>query len=397
MFSRSKISLALTNTLRFFFVIGAVTVLQRYLGAHGAGQFAISLLETVWWAAILLFAPVWGAISDITGKRKPLLALSIGLTALTLPLFGYLESTAAILGLKFVMGVFSAGFPPIALALASEYGDQAHRGRNMSIFNASKSIGFIAGRLIAGALLTVLLFSQTFWALGAVGLVGLIASFFLEGDGDGTKNLDWQTLRTNIRKRLIPSRSDGVFADHGLIYLFTGIAVRKAGTLGIFSLIVVYLTQAKGISDLVMGLLLALNPATQTIFMLVFGNITDRIGRKKVFSLGFLLSIPVPLIFAYAAGPLGLAAGFILLGFSFSALASGSTAFIGDVAPDYRQAELLGFRKTAQGVAGIVGSLTAGIMASVLGYRGMLFAMAGLMALGSMIAILGTTETFITD
>lgn len=396
MFSRKKISLATTSSLRFFIIIAAVTVQQQYLGTLGASDFAISLLEAVWWAGILVFAPVWGAISDITGRRKALLAASIGLSAATIPLFGYLESTLAILTLKFIMSAFAAGFPPIALALVSEYGDQDHRGRNMSVFNSSKSLGHIAGRAGAGILLSALLFSETFWFLGAAGLLALAASFFLEKDGDGDGDLTLATIRHKVRKRLIPSRDDGIFQKNGLIYLLTGIALRKAGTIGVFSLIVVYITQVRGLPDMLMGILLALNPGTQAVFMLVFGNLADRVGRKKVFSLGFLLSIPVPLVFMIATTPLQFAAGFMLLGFSFSALASGSTAFIEDVAPSYRQAEILGFRKTAQGVAGIVGAITAGVMASILGYQGMFIAMSCLMALGFLVAHLGTTETYIT-
>jgi MFS family permease len=69
----------------------------------------------------------------------------------------------------------------------------------------------------------------------------------------------------------------------------------------------------------------------------------------------------------------------VVLGIAFSAMTTGALAFIGDVAPDYREAELMGLRSTAKGVGGVVGPVLVGGTATLAGYR-TAFALASVLA-----------------
>jgi len=272
---------------------------------------------------------------------------------------------------------------------------QRERGQNLSYYNSSQSLGWMLGRIIAGLLLGYLAFRGTYLVLALLPLLALVPLTALreahDPAGAGTP-LGWAKLKKSFLPEL---KNDRVFAQQGLWSLYLGTALRQMGIAGSFSLIFVYMLSELKIDPSLIGLITAFNAGTQFLGMIAFGRLADRIGRKRVFMLGFALSVFVPLIVALARSPGLMILGFTILGVSFSSLASGATAFIGDLAPIERQGELLGLFKTSQGFGGILGPLLAGTLASptILGFRGMFLVMAGVIFLGFLLALLKTEES----
>jgi MFS family permease len=242
------------------------------------------------------------------------------------------------------------------------------------------------GMLLAGALSGSLGFKSSYLVLAALSALSVIASLFII---EKTKN-----PKPPNGLKVIP-RFDRAFLEKGLIYLYIGISLRMLGLVGVFSLIFVYMVEELGIAPSLMGIVASLNPASQILLLIFFGRLVDRVGRKRIFVLGFLLSAFVPLIFSFANGPGLMLLGYVVLGISYSALASGSTTFVSDVAPPSRSGELLGFLHTSRGLGGIFGPLIAGALASLWGYRVMFFVLAGAVFLGFLIASLKTEESLL--
>ncbi len=76
------------------------------------------------------------------------------------------------------------------------------------------------------------------------------------------------------------------------------------------------------------------------------------------------------------------AAAFLVLGTSFSAMATGAVSFIGDVAPPEREGELMGLRSTAKAIGGVAGPPLLGAAATVSSYEAA-FAGGSLLAFGA--------------
>jgi MFS family permease len=128
--------------------------------------------------------------------------------------------------------------------------------------------------------------------------------------------------------------------------------------------------------EVVMGLLLAINPAGQSLFMLLFGRVADDAGRKPLIVAGMAGSGAFALVQSGALLPAGLypriavaALGMVVIAAAFSAMTTGALAFIGDVAPASRESELMGLRSTAKGVGGVVGPGLFGAIATVAGIQ----------------------------
>jgi len=170
----------------------------------------------------------------------------------------------------------------------------------------------------------------------------------------------------------------------GLVDLYLSTILRQMAIHGAFSLLPIYMA-ALGIPPIQMGLVTALNTLTQVGALIGFGRLADRIGRRRIFMLGFALSALTPCVFAFARHAAGMAAGYGILGLSFSSLYIGSAAHIGDRVPEERQGAMLGLYETSRGIGGLVGPLLAGAITPVLGYTGMFFTMAGIAGVGFLV------------
>lgn len=162
----------------YFCYLGAYApYFSLYLaGAGFAGGEIALILALPQFARI--FAPMaWGWLSDATGSRRGVVAVSCGLT------------TAAVGGLFFVsgllqtaltvamIGVFSAAILSIVDALAfSALGNDTHRYGPVRLWG---SVGFIAAVLATGSMLDVLPVANLLWVLCGLSLASFLIAFQL--------------------------------------------------------------------------------------------------------------------------------------------------------------------------------------------------------------------------
>ncbi len=390
---RDNLPLVTANLVRMVYLVGFAVALQLYMrNVLGASPFTVSLLESVFWAGLLIFAPLWGALSDASGRRTVFLASSILLAGATIPLFGLLSAPAEVLLLRFLFAVLASAFPPVALAAMSVDATAADRGKDVAPYHTSRAVGFLIGWGASGLAVDALGFQGAFLVFGLTGVVGFVAAVRIRGI-DTPEAVTPAAVWRKARQRWVPSRGDASLRTEGLHYLYAGIFLRKMGLVGIFSLIAIYADNVLGFAASLIGLLLALNPAAQLAFIDFFGDLADRRGRRAVYLFGFVASIPVPFLLLVAEGPAVFGAAYLLIGVSFAALIEGSTAFIGDVAPAHRQGELMGFRKSAQGLAGVIGPIIAGAVATVYGYRAMFMVLGLLIIAGAVVVWIGVGES----
>ncbi|MDD5646402.1 MAG: MFS transporter [Candidatus Bipolaricaulis sp.] len=341
---------------------GLEILVQLFLQARGAPTILISSVSSLASVGVVLGSLFWGRLSDRLGRRGLLIVTALGVvvgTGLMVPL----PSDAVVLGSAFLRAFMEIGFAAVALATVSSASAPAQRGRRLSYVSSSRSLGYAIGAVGAGVLLESLAFSRSFLAVSVLPLVAGAVLFLLPHEG------------RQQRQERVSARA--AFRSAGLTDLYVGTILRQMGTSGVYSLIYVYMASIH-ISPATMGLMSALNRISQVGAMVLFGLVVDRIGRRRVFMLGFALSVLVPLVVALSRGVTGMAVAFLLIGLTYSALYIGSTAHIGDrVAPE-QLGTMLGLFETARGVGGLVGPTVAGAIASSIGLNGMMYVMAGI-------------------
>ena len=348
-------------------------LIQLYLKDLGVQPLLISLSSSLGWMGTLLGSVFWGSLSDTRAKR-PLFYLILGGGALVIGSLSFGLPASGVLAVSFVRVFLVTGVTAIAMAIVSGMSKLKQRGRNLSYISSSRSLGFLAGSLGAGFLLEALNFRSSFLVLALLPLAALsfLPSLSESGNSEAKQRRD-STFKT--------------LAKGGLRCLYIGTVLRQMGTAGAGSLIYVYMATL-GIRAGAMGGVSALNPATQVIGMLLFGQLADRIGRKAIFLFGFGASALVPLVFAFSGNAWGMGAGYLLLGVAFSSLYVGSTAHIGDRIPANQQGALLGLFESSRGLGGVLGPLFAGAITPYVGYQGMFLTMVGVAGVGFLFVIL---------
>ena len=353
------------------------TVMAVYVGRRGS-PLAVGMVTTSYFLGLVFFAPVWGAVADITGRRRAVLVGVSALATLSILPLAVVGGVWGPIAVRTVFSAFTAGFLPVILTVVSERGGAEGRGRSIGSFNSVRSVGFTGARLFSGVLLGVLAPWAVYLVVAGVSLTATVAAAFVD---DPTPRPDVEPtiaeLATGIRERLLPAVGE---RDHlttnGLQWLYVALALRSMSWLGMASLLPIFLIAEVGASEFAMGLLLALSPVVEVGGMYAFGWAADAIGRKPLIAAGIAGHVLVGTLMAASTLPASSLLGqvtagtaLVVKGVGFSAMVAGTVAFIGDVAPIDRESELMGVRSTAKGVGGVLGPVAIGTIATVATYE----------------------------
>ena len=124
-------------------------VLPRFAEDAGASATVAGILVASFSVAQLLFAPVWGRVSDRTG-RKPVLIVSLVGTAIGSLLTGLAGSALWLLFLGRIVDGASGASVSVAQASVTDLAPPAERARLLGLLGAAFGAGFALGPAIGG-------------------------------------------------------------------------------------------------------------------------------------------------------------------------------------------------------------------------------------------------------
>jgi MFS family permease len=376
--------IAIAGVARLMGIVLLGTSMAVYIGRE-ASPFAVSLALTAFHFGLLVFAPVWGAVADITGRRRLVLVATTLFSAFALLPLAFSRAVWLQIGLRWLYAVFAAGFGSMMLTIVSERGGAGSRGRSVGFYNSVLSAGGIGGRVLVGFLLGSLLPSSMYLLVAALSVLAALAAAFVDDPTpDPDRDVALSSLLAETRRRLLPAVDEREhLTTHGLSWLYLAIVLRNMTQKGIGSVLPVFLLSevlthdftvlSRVVSpEFAMGLVLAISPTLRTLFMYLLGRVSDAFGRKPLIATGLAGAGIQAVALAASALPEVLSvrvalvvSGFVVHAITFSALTTGAVAFIGDVSPTDRESELMGLRTTARGVGGVVGPLFVGAAATV--------------------------------
>ena len=138
----------------FFVMLGfgiIIPNLAYYAEDIGATATEIALLLSIYSGMQLVFAPIWGRLSDKHG-RKPAILFGLLGNAVALVAFGLAQEYIWLFTARSAAGIASAAVLPSVMAYVADVTTSEERGRGMGLMGAAMGLGFILGPAIGGVM-----------------------------------------------------------------------------------------------------------------------------------------------------------------------------------------------------------------------------------------------------
>ena len=125
--------------------------LAYYAKEIGATTTEIAILMSIYSGMQLLFAPIWGRLSDKHGRKSAILLGLLG-NAVALVGFGFAKTYGWLFIARCGAGIASAAVLPSVMAYVADITTAEERGRGMGLMGAAMGLGFILGPAIGGVM-----------------------------------------------------------------------------------------------------------------------------------------------------------------------------------------------------------------------------------------------------
>jgi MFS family permease len=320
-------------------------ILPFFITSLGGGGTAVGLISGLREGLSSLFKLFGGYFSDKTGKRMPFV------------FFGYLFSIIA----RFSLLLSSSWYYIVGIVSLERFGKMRDAPRDAIIADSMKKQGegFGIHQMMdtVGGILGVLLVIFLFYKFGlnyrliiitaaTISLLALIPLAF---------------VKAKKEKKLKRNLFSGIKELNPKLKYF--ILVASIFTLSNFGLYMFLILRAKQLTNsfFIPLILYALFNIVWAVFTIPFGILSDKIGRKKVLLMGYVLFFLVCLGFIYNDGIIYLGALFLIYGLVYAITQSNQKAYVSDLSPQMK-ATALGLYHSVVGVVNIFAGLIAGIL-----------------------------------
>ena len=343
----------------------ATSVLPLQLARLGLGATALGAVEGVADAAAGLAKLAGGIAGQRIVRKKPWTAAGYAVTAIGTSALGFVTTMPGLIALRSAAWVGRGFRGPLRDFLVSDSVEPRFYGRAFGLERAGDMIGAVAGPLLALTLLaagvalrSVLLVAVVPGLLAAACVLALV------------KERPHDTAAAARAAALRPAMPPGYWPLVGAVLLFG---------LGDFSRSFLILAVAKTapVTDdgtaVLFGLpvlLYALHNGVSALATFPSGQLADRVGRRPVLAVGYLLGLGVNLTLALWSRSLAAVCfAFLLSGVAIAVEETVEKACVAEMLPRLSRSYGLGVLATANAVGDVVSSVGVGILWDRMGAR----------------------------
>jgi len=355
-----------------------------YAREFGVGRTAAGAVISAFAFMRLVSALGSGRLVNRIGERL-VLALGIGIVAVSSALAGLAQTYTQLLVLRGVGGVGSAMFTVSAISLLLRVVDSDQRGRATGLWQSGFLIGAIAGPAIGGPLTDISLrapffvYAVTLAAAGGIGLVFLGRTHLLDVEVDDERPAATVTLPQALR---VSGYRAALVTNLGNGWALFG--VRS-------SLIPLFVTEGIGVSPTWTGVGFFVSAAAQGGLLLWAGGFADRVGRRPAMLIGSTVATLSLVLIAASDSLAFYVVAMALFGAGSAFLSVAPSAVVGDVASGHGGTVIAAFQMSSD-LGAVAGPLVAGRLADNYSFGAAFGVTASVLAAG-LVTTFFSTET----
>jgi multidrug resistance protein len=328
-------------------------ILPLWAEQIGASPVQIGIVTASYAVAQLLFAPVWGHLSDRHGRR-PVILVSLAGSAVAALIIGFAGTLVVLLVARVLQGVAGASYAA-AQAYVADITTPKDRARGMGLIGAAFGLGFVLGPAIGAVFSSIDQRLPFFVASGLAATNFLIAYARLPESRPATGVAEAPVPRLAIVRRALSSRDLAPLVWLSFVATFAFVGMET--TFALFG------ERRFSYDPVQMGLLFTFI-GVMAVFSqgYLVGRVVERWGESRVM-VGGLVGTGLGLLLVAVSHDLWL----LLVGLAVLAVASGlvfstTTALISLAAGEREQGMVLGLSASVGGAARIGGPLLATVL-----------------------------------
>lgn len=359
---KNVIALGVTS---FFTDVSAemvLSLLPLFLSALGAGKSIIGLIEGIAGFTASVLKAVSGWISDKLQKRKILVLIGYALSTLSRPFIALAGSWVQVLGVRFLDRVGKGIRTSPRDSIIAESSEPGERGRSFGFHRMMDTAGAVVGTIMASLFLfvftkffqmeTVFQYRTIFWIAVIPGIMSVLTIIFYVKE---PKFVEHKNNLISFRKAL----------PKNFIKFLIVVAIFE---LAHFSYALFILRAAD------LGVIIPLIPIIYLVYNLFYagfampaGYLADRLGKKNILSLGYLLFGIMLLGFAFATKTPHAWTLFVVFGLAIAIVDTIPRAMVPEMVSPEVKGTAYGVYYMVVGLLSLPASLIAGILWDVFG------------------------------
>jgi len=316
----------------------------------GASAYVVGIVEGAAETTASLLKVVSGYWSDNIKKRKPFVLFGYSLSSITKPLFALANVWTFVLFIRVIERIGKGLRTAPRDSLVAESCDENVRGKAYGFHRAMDGIGSILGALLAFLLLPTFGYRNIFLFAFVPSIIAVFAILFIQEknfpenieEKETPIKLSFKELPTNLRLFIIVS---SIFALGHFGYAFLLLRAKDIG-----------------LADNTAILLYVLFYIVYTICIIPFGILSDKIGRKPILIMGYLVFAITSIGLMFTSSIYAILLYFVTYGIFYAMIDGVQRAFVADLAPKHLKATSLGTFYTSIGLIALPGGFIAGLL-----------------------------------
>ncbi len=257
-----------------------IPVLPFYAEKLGANPTELGLLMAVYSLLQLIFAPMWGRVSDRIG-RKPVMLIGIAGLAISFFIMAVSTKLWMLFAARIIGGFLSAANMPTAMAYVADITTPENRGKGMGVVGAAIGFGFVFGPAIGG-IFSKMSLGMPFYVAGISSVITFLLIFAMLQESSTEESRHEHSQRNNSLWKSFA----GAVSILYILQLFISLSLS-----GLEATFAYFAAQKAGLNALQMGyVFMIMGLAGAIVQGGLMGKLTKRFGEGAVIQGGIIVS-----------------------------------------------------------------------------------------------------------